>query len=455
MVDRSNSPLSAPENDSESSWAASLPAAQRDDLLNLYTEDELDALWWDWRFWARPNQLEPAGEWVIWLLLTGRGFGKTRSGAEWVRERVNAGLARKIALIAATPADARDVMIEGSSGLLAVFPPHQKPLYEPSKRRVTFHTGAMATIYSGYEPDQLRGPNHDTAWGDELATWAYIRETYDNLMFGLRVGEPRAVFTTTPKPLALLRELLLRPDVVVTRGSTYENREHLAPAFFANIVTKYEGTSIGQQELYGDLLEEAEGALWKRKVIADSRVKSLPENIKRRVVAIDPSSGEGDEANDAAGIIIASKDVKGEYYVERDATMRGSPDAWARRAVTAYKDLRADRIVAEKNNGGKMVELVLRTIDKDVPYRAVWASEGKRTRAEPVAALYEQGKVHHVGVLAELEDEQCTWTPGSPSPNRMDALVWAITELQGGRGSLGAFDDSLTRPSVWAEVSGE
>lgn len=344
-------------------------------------------------------------------------------------------------------------MIEGPSGLLSVFPPHQKPDYEPSKRRVTFHTGAVATIFSGYEPDQLRGPNHDTAWGDELASWEYLRETWDNLMFGLRLGDPKAVFTTTPKPLALLRELLVRKDVVVTRGSTFENRAHLAPAFFTSIVAKYEGTTIGQQELYGDLLEEAEGALWKRKMIQDGRRDVIEGEVQRRVVAIDPTVAEESEAIDEAGIIAAARTSDGHYWVTHDKTLRASPEKWAAAAVKLYHETRADRIVGERNNGGKMVELVLRTVDRDIPFRSVWASEGKRTRAEPIAALYEQGKVHHVGTFPELEDEQCTWTPGGPSPNRMDALVWAITELQRGS-ALGVVATDLGKTSEWAAVDG-
>ena len=413
-------------NESSASWLASLPAAERDRLLGKYTGAELERLWWDWKFWARPNQLAPDGDWLIWLLLAGRGFGKTRTGAEWIRERVKQGAARWIALIAKNPADARDVMIEGPAGILRVSPPDERPRYEPSKRRLVWKNGAQATVFSAYEPDQLRGPQHDTLWADELASWEYLRETWDMAMFGLRLGDhPQAVVTTTPRPLTLLKEFLVRPDVRTTTGSTYENIENLAPAFFQQVVSKYEGTSLGEQELHARILEEAEGALWNRTMFL--RAEKVP-TLVRVVVGVDPALSSNEESNET-GIVVAGVDAKGRGYLLGDKSGRFKPDGWARRAVTAYHAQDGDRIVAEANNGGEMVSYTIHTVDPKVPVRLVHASKGKHTRAEPVAALYEQGKVFHVGTFPELEDQLCSWVPGDDSPDRLDAAVWALTDL--------------------------
>lgn len=401
-----------------------MPDSERQRCLKGLSEREKAAAFYQWAYWARPSQMEPAGNWRVWLLLAGRGFGKTRAGSEWVRARIAAG-AKRIALVAPTPADARDVMIEGESGLIAVSPPWNRPHFEPSKRRVTWPNGALATIYSGFEPDQLRGPQHDTAWCDELASWRYAQETWDNLQFGMRLGDPRTCITTTPKPLHLIRELRDAPHTVVTSGSTYENVSNLPAAFFDQIVAKYEGTTLGQQELHAALLDEMPGALWKRESII--RVDKAP-TLRRIVVAIDPAATATDESSET-GIIVAGIADNGHGYVLRDLSGRVSPDAWARRAVLAYHDLKADRIIGEQNNGGEMVRHTVLTVDPKVAYHAVTASKGKHTRAEPVAALYEQGKVHHVGTFPALEDQCCTWQPGEESPDRMDALVWALTEL--------------------------
>lgn len=393
----------------------------------------------------------------MWLLLAGRGFGKTRTGAEWVREEVRTGRARRIAFIAPTPAEARDVMIEGMSGILAVSPEHERPIYEPSKRRLTWPNGAVGTIYSAFEPEHLRGPNHDLAWGDELASWEYLRSTFDMLMFGLRVGErPRAVFTTTPKPLPLLRELLKRQDVRVTTGSTYENRDNLAPSFFTQIVSQYEGTTLGQQELYAQILEEAAGALWTRKIITDHRRPSAPALV-RIVVGVDPAVTSTEESNET-GIIVAGRDQHDHGYCLADRSGRRSPDQWARTAVQAYHDFKADRIVVEVNNGGEMVAHTIRTIDPNVAIRTVAASRGKYTRAEPIAAFGEQGRIHHVGVFEQLEGQLCTWVPGDVSPDRLDAYVWAFTDLLVGRPnlarvSLGSQQD-LGRENVYTSLDG-
>ena len=382
-----------------------------------------------WPLWARDSQIAPPGDWAVWLLMAGRGFGKTRTGAEWVRARVESGRACRIALVARTPADVRDVMIEGDSGLLSVCPPSKRPKYEPTKRRLTWPNGAFALAFSSHEPDQLRGPQFDAAWCDELASWEYPRETWDNLAFGLRLGQrPQCVVTTTPRPVELLRELADRDDVHVTRGSTYENRRFLAASFIRQIERRYQGTDTGRQEIFAELLEEAEGALWRRDWI--SHVETPPD-LNRIVVAIDPAmSSRPDSAE--TGIIVAGTDSDLRGYVIEDASGRMSPDEWARRAIDLYDRYSAGRIIGEKNNGGDLVGSVLKTASggRTLPIRLVSASVGKYARAEPVAALYQQGRVSHVGSFPQLEDQLCTWEPGSStSPDRMDALVWALSDL--------------------------
>jgi len=396
-------------------------------------------LLYDWEFWARPNQLPPPGDWVSWLILAGRGFGKTRTGAEWVRKMVcgssplSAGRYHRVALIAETAADARDVMVEGDSGVLGVHPKEFRPLYEPSKRRLTWPNGAVGTLYNATEPDQLRGPQHDLAWCDELAKWQYARESWDQLQFGMRLGDhPRSCITTTPRPLPLIKEIMADPRTVTVRGITSDNRSNLAPSFMEQILRKYEGTRLGRQELNAEILDDVPGALWTRSMIDGARVNDAPE-MSRVVVAVDPSGTAGeDDDGDEIGIVVAGRGVDGRGYVIADWTCKLSPDAWARRAVTAYHQFKADRLVAERNFGGAMVEAVIRTADRSVAFKEVTASRGKAARAEPVAALYEQGRVSHVGDLAALEDEMMLMTPtgymGERSPNRVDAAVWAITE---------------------------
>ncbi len=372
----------------------------------------------------------PPGEWRVWLILAGRGYGKTRAGAEWVRERVESGAARRIALVAETESEGRNVLVEGESGILAVGPPRFRPLYESSKRRLTWPNGAIATLYSGDEPDQLRGPQHDLAWADEPAKWKYATEAWNNLELGLRLGtHPRVLATTTPRPIPLLKELLRDPATIVTRGSTYENAGNLAPGFLKRIREKYEGSRVGRRELYAEMLEDVPGALWQRDNLERHRVGTAPE-LRRIVIGIDPATTSGEDSNET-GIIVAGKCAGGDAYVLEDLSCRSSPDGWARRAVAALRRHRADRIVAETNNGGDMVERVLRTVSANVPYRGVRATKGKAVRAEPIAALYEQGRVHHVGMWGALEDQMCSFTPDriEGSPDRVDALVWCLTEL--------------------------
>lgn len=334
--------------------------------------------------------------------------------------------------MAPTAADARDVMVEGESGLLSVFPPGEKPLYEPSKRRITFKNGAIATTYSADEPERLRGPQHDAGWCDEVAAWNYAEEAWDMLMFGMRLGDnPQVCVTTTPRPVKLIRELLKAPYTVISQGTTYENRANLAPQFLEQIISKYEGTRLGRQEIDAELLEDIEGALWQRPWIDQHRVKEIkPRQIQRIVIAIDPAVTSTEES-DETGMVAVAKGVDGRGYVLDDLSCRLSPDGWANRAVSAYRNLQADKIIAEANNGGDLVESVIRTVDRIVPFKKVHAAKGKITRAEPIAALYEQGRISHVGSFPQLEDQMCQYTgePGEKSPDRMDALVWALAEL--------------------------
>ncbi len=387
-----------------------------------------------WRSVARPEQIEPAGDWTIWLYLAGRGAGKTRSAAEWVQELVASGRAGRIALVAPTAADSRDVLVEGESGILATAPNWARPLYESSRRQLTWPSGAIAKMYSSEEPDRLRGPQHDAAICDELAAWKNLQATWDMLMFGLRLGKrPRCMITTTPRPLKILKGLVARAgaDVVITRGATRDNAANLAPTFLSQIVARYEGTRLARQELDGEILEDIEGALWSRERIDELRIEKadLPP-LRRIVVAIDPAISTG-ENSDETGIIVAGVGGDGHGYVLEDLSGKYSPTEWASKAIGAYRRHQADRIVIEKNQGGDMAENTLRVVDSNVPIRMVHASRGKIVRAEPISALYEQGKVHHVGAFPVLEDQLCTFEPGSTdSPDRLDAMVYAISDLQ-------------------------
>ena len=411
------------------SYLASLKPELRQKFLASLSRDEAAALLYDWRFWARPEQLAPAGDWRTWLVMAGRGFGKTRTCAEYIQSKAGGGACGRIALVGRTAADVRDVMVEGESGLLAIAPPWARPRYEPSKRRLTWPNGAMATTYTSEKPDQLRGPQHDGAWADELAAWRYP-EAWDQLMFGLRLGtDPRCVVGTTPRPTRIIKELVADSTTYVTRGSTFDNRANLAPAFINQIVKRYQGTRLGRQELYAEVLDDNPGALWRREQLESLMVTKAPA-LQRIVVAIDPA-GSAQEGSDETGIVVAGRGVDGHLYVLDDLSLRGKPHAWAGQAVSAYHKYKADRIVAEVNNGGDMVEATIRTVDSSVPYKSVNASRGKVVRAEPVASLYEQKEAHHVGMFAELEDQLCQWEPlpGAESPDRLDALVWAATEL--------------------------
>lgn len=321
-------------------------------------------------------------------------------------------------------------MVEGESGILAISPPWDKPLYEPSKRRLTWSDGAIATLYSADEPNRLRGPQHGAAWCDELCAWRYP-ETWDMLQFGLRLGaHPQTLVSTTPKPTKQLREIMSDKSTVITRGSTYDNQENLPAPFLERIIERYHGSRLGRQELNAEILDDTLGALWNRKILDLTRTSKYPP-LYRIVVAIDPST-TANSGSDEAGIIVAGISEKGHYYILEDLSLVGSPSDWARVAIDAYDAWGADRIIAESNNGGDMVMETIHRYDYRAAVELVWASRGKYVRAEPVSILYEQGKVHHVGAFGALEDELTTWVPGEKSPNRLDALVWAVTNLSGG-----------------------
>jgi phage terminase large subunit-like protein len=434
-------------------------------LLETLSEVELDRLRTDWPTFARADQLPPgfaaapgrrarfvggAPDWTAWLVLGGRGAGKTRTGAEWVRA-MSAGVegfatvpAGRIALVAETMADVRDVMVEGVSGLLSVHPRRERPRWEPSRRRLLWPNGAVATAFSAEDPESLRGPQFDAAWLDELAKWRLAQETWDMLQFALRLGpRPRQIVTTTPRPVPLIKRLLADPAAVVTRAATRANALNLAPAFLDTIVSRYAGTRLGRQELDGEMVEERPDALWSRAALEAIRIDEAPP-LARVVVAVDPPASSSRRA-DSCGIVAAGIDRDGLVFVLADATLQGvRPSAWAEVALALFHRLEADMLVVETNQGGEMAEAVLREADPSVPVRPVRATRGKYLRAEPVAQLYEQGRVRHVGPFPRLEDEMCDFGaakgPGGRggggyqlssgrSPDRLDALVWAITTL--------------------------
>jgi phage terminase large subunit-like protein len=383
---------------------------------------------YDWARRARPEQLSPPGDWRVWLVLAGRGWGKTRTGAETVRAWVAAGY-RRIALVGRTAADVRDVIVEGESGILAVHPDAERPRWNPSNRRLTWPNGAQATTYSADEPDQLRGPQHDAALCDELASWQRP-EAWDQLRFGLRLGtDPRVIVTTTPRPTKIIRDLLAASGTIVTRGRTRDNFANLAPGIVEELERRYAGTRLGRQELDGEVLDDTAGALWRWQWIDAARVVKAPD-LRRVVVAIDPavSSNEG---SDETGIVVAAVGMDGRGYVLADASGKHRPEDTARIALSLSDTHGADAIVAEVNNGGDWIPAVIRSHRPNANVRTVHASRGKLTRAEPIAALYEQGKVSHCGAFGPLEDQLTTWdaTSGRKSPDRLDALVWAFTDL--------------------------
>lgn len=427
------------ENCSQAELLACLPEYQRQEFLNSLTDTEAYALQYDWSFWGRPEQLPPES-WgkngcFIWNLRMGRGAGKTRAGSELFIRAVRFGGYKYPNLAGATAEDVREIMVEGESGILACAPDDFRPEFIPSLKKLIWPNGVETHIYYGSEPNKARGPQSDYLWCDELAKWQFPEETFDNLLMGLRLGHnPLCMVTSTPKPTRFLMELEKRQDkqgricTVVTRGRTQDNFKNLSPVFISTIISKYEGTRKGRQELDGEFLSDNPEALWRRSDIDDNRVFKIPE-LSYVCIGVDPAA-TSKAGSDDTGIIAAGKDDKGQYYVLGDYTVHDTPQKWGEAAITAFHKHKANVIIGETNNGGEMVAHTLKTIDPKIPFQAVHASRGKATRAEPISALYEQGKVHHFGTFPELEDQLCEWVPGvEKSPDRLDALVWAITKL--------------------------
>jgi len=413
-------------------------------FLDELTEPELLGLPYLFEVWAMPHQLPPVGDWRAWIILGGRGAGKTRAGAEWVRAQVEGSLpmdhgrCRRVALLGETYDQVRDVMIQGDSGILACSPPDRRPTWKAGERKLIWPNGATAQAFSAHDPEALRGPQFDAAWADELAKWKKARDSWDMLQFALRLGRnPRLCVTTTPRNTPVLREILALPSSVQTHAPTEANRANLAPSFLAEVRARYAGTRLGRQELDGVLLSDVEGALWTAAMLQAAMLDQAPV-LDRVVVAVDPAVSAG-KASDACGIVVVGATLQGppqdwRAYVLGDRTVQGvGPLAWAQASIAAMQEFGADRLVAEVNQGGALVENVLRQVDPLVPYKALHASRGKSARAEPVAALYEQGRVHHLPGLAELEQQMSQMTPqgyrGTGSPDRLDALVWALHDL--------------------------
>ena len=436
--------LPQPAMRSGAAWLASAPPEVARSFLAGLSDSALAALPWLFEFWAQPHQLPPAGDWRTWVALGGRGAGKTRAGAEWVRAQVEGprplerGPARRLALLGETYDQVREVMIFGDSGILACSPPDRRPRWEASRRRLVWPNGATATAFSANDPEALRGPQFDAAWADELAKWPNAEATWDMLQFALRLGrDPRAIVTTTPRNQPALKRLLAAPSTVSTHAPTEANRAFLAPAFLAEVRARYAGTREERQELDGILLDDAEGTLWPAEALAAARVARAPQ-LDRVVVAVDPAVS-GHQGSDLCGIVVVGAVTQGPVqewraYVLEDASLRAaSPSQWGRAVIDAAHRHNADRVVAEVNQGGNMVADVLRNVDPLVPFRPLHARQGKGLRAEPVAALYEQGRVKHLGRLGALEEQMAQMTAqgftGRGSPDRVDALVWALHVL--------------------------
>ena len=427
-------------------WLASATQEQVDEFLGGLSENALLALPWMFEFWALPHQLPPEGAWKTWVIMGGRGAGKTRAGSEWVRAQVEGALpgdpgrARRVALVGETVDQVREVMIFGESGILSCSPPDRKPEWNGTRRMLTWPNGATAQVFSAHDPDSLRGPQFDAAWVDELAKWKKGQDTWDMLQFALRLGDnPQQVVTTTPQNVAVLKAIMKNPSTVKTHAPTAANKAYLAKSFLEEVTARYAGQSIGLQELDGMLVEDLDGALWTRMALDDHRIEAdkIP-HLSRIVVAVDPPV-TGTKGSDECGIVVVGAFTEGPVQswravVLEDASVKGaSPDQWARAAVAAMDRHKADRMVVEVNQGGDMVESVVRQVDPLVAFRKVNATKGKHLRAEPVAALYEQGRVSHVRGLGKLEEQMCQMTrngyEGKYSPDRLDALVWALTDL--------------------------
>lgn len=412
------------------------------------SEEEAAVIFNDWRFWARPKQLPPKWDWRYWVLKGGRGSGKTWCGANWLSEQAEH--YPRLLLVGRTAADVRDVMIEGESGIKAVAKPDFRPEYNPGRRKITWPNGAEGLAVSAEEPDLLRGPQFHKAWADELASWRRLKETWTNLTLTLRLGDsPQCIITTTPRPIAEFKEILELPTTEVYTDSTYANVHNLAPQWADEVIRIYQGTRLGRQELEGVVLDDNPNALWQRKFIDENRVDRQPPSFDRVVIAVDPPTADRDKDRLQSidkvladcGIVAAgrvgfkSSNTSHTYILEDGSLERPKPEDWARQAVALYYKYSADAIVAEGNNGGAMVKSTIQAVDPNIEVIIVYASRGKAIRAEPVSFLYESKRVHHIGFMPELEDQLCEWEPGMKSPDRLDAAVWAVTELV-----IGEFD---------------
>ena len=422
------------------------------DALAKMAPQEAEAIYYDWSLWAQEKQKLPAGDWIYWLILAGRGAGKTRTGSEtvriWVREH------KFVNLIGATRQDARDIMVEGESGILAICPPAERPRFARAADRLEWPNGAISHLFSAEEPDRLRGKQHMKLWADEVAAWREP-DALDQALLGLRLGpKPQAILTTTPRPTPLIKRLAADPDAHVTRGTTFDNARHLSAAFIKQIAARFEGRALGRQELYGEIVEATPGALWTRALLERQRLPAPRplEDYAEIVIGVDPPARSGAKA-DECGIVVVARTVGGEAHVIADLTTQGeTPGQWSARVVEAFRQFRANRVVAEINNGGDMVAQVMRQHDANLPVRAVTATRGKFLRAEPVAAAYERGAVFHCGVFAKLEDQLCALVSDFDaraagfSPDRADALVWALSDILGpGRATPADFLDFIKR----------
>jgi phage terminase large subunit-like protein len=435
--------------ESQASRLAHQPKWLQEQILSKLSKDQLKNLPFDWSFWARPKQMAPPGPWDIWLINAGRGFGKTRAGAQWVQQKADENPGCEIAIVGPTTGSIRRTMVAGESGILKISPPWNKATYHPASTLIKWKNGSIGYLYSADEPDRLRGPNHHWAWADELTSWRYDVDAWNMLIFTLRLGQrPQMVITTTPKPTKLYRDILkdaikiddwlkgargkeVERTVVVTRGSTFENRDNLAPSFFNTIISQYENTTLGRQEIYAEVLEDIEGALWKREWFQYIKKSDLPD-MKRIVVAVDPAVTSNKKSNQT-GICVAGKGVDNNYYIYHLKGYRVTPKSWAEEVIRLMKVHAAGKVIAEVNNGGEMVEWNMRAVKPDLNIKNLHASKGKRTRAENISTLYEQRRVWHVGSFPEGEEQMCLFT-GDPTNNKeeddmVDALVWALTDL--------------------------